>query len=777
MEQDSNKLADVKVEDGLLVERPAKEKRLLVVLLVIVCLTVFAVYLPALSSQAMCFDDNRYLVDNFLVRNPGWYSAWRFLSEVLVPSTVGGYYQPLTMISLMLDYALGGRPENLTIFHLTSMLFHVANTGLIIVLIYLLFGKPVVAAAVGLLFGVHPLTVEAIPWTGERKTLLAAFFALACLIIYVAYSRKTNRKLYAGCLIAYILALMSKPTSTPLPVIMLLMDFWPLKRLGKRALWEKIPFFAIGGISGIITFISQARTASVITPEQYGAMRVPFVFCHNIIFYLYKMVWPVNMSPHYVFPANVSLSNPVILAGVVGTCILIPALIISLLWTRAALTGWLVFFLMVLPTMQALQFSDVIASDKFAYLPSLGVLLVLACFLSTIWGKANNAVFRRTAIIVIVLILATAEAGATRRQIGYWKDSITINAHMADVRPNAVAPHNNLGVAYAEKGDVAKAMEEFNIVLKIDPNDDMATFNVARVLEERGIKDPALEGYRDVLKRWPENDALASNSCSAIGRLLAAKGDYEGAIAAFKQGIQIRPNNGELHSGLASTLMDMGRIEDAIKEFRIAVQFKPDARLYNNLGLAYSSVGDAEGAMNSYKAAIWHDPNNAEAHYNYGNLLLALEKPAQAAGEYEKAIKAKPTYAKAYGNLAVALSLMGKADEAIETNRFVISLDPNDPNVYYNLAGVLEGKGQVDEAIENLRKVIELVPDDLIARTDLAKMLLGQGKIEEAMEEFRNVLRIDPTYQDALSGLQKAHEIKEGKSSPQPNVGVSPANP
>jgi len=770
MEQDT-----IETKDGLLAEAKLSDKKLLIVLLAMVCLTVFAIYWPALSARALCFDDNRYLVDNALVRNPSWHSAWRFLIEVLKPSTVGGYYQPLTMISLMVDYALGGRPENLTIFHLTSILLHVANTGLIIVLMYLLFGKSVVAAAVGLLFGLHPLTVEPVPWTGERKTLLAAFFALSCLVIYVAYSRKANRKLFMGCLIVYILALMSKPTSTPLPMVMLLMDFWPLKRLGKHALLEKIPFFVIGGISGIITFISQALTASVITPEQYGAMRVPFVFCHNIIFYLHKMVWPVNMSPHYVFPKDISLSNPAILAGVIGTCILIPALIISLRWTRAALTGWLIFFIMVLPTMQALQFSDVIASDKFAYLPSLGILLILACFLSRLWSKPGKAGLR-SAMIIIVVILAIAEAGATRRQIGYWKDSITINAHMADVTPLAVAPRNNLGVAYAEKGDFAKAMEQFNIVLKIDPNDDMANFNVARVLEERGMKDQALAGYREVLKIGIDK-LMISNAYCAIGRLLAAKGDYEEALDSFAQGIKLKPNNGELHISMASTLMEMGKVEDAIGVFQTAVTLKPDAKLYNNLGLAFTSVGNAEGAMNSYKTAIWHDPNNAEAHYNYGNLLLALEKPAQAAGEYEKAIKAKPTYAKAYGNLAVALSIMGKTDEAIETNRFVISLEPNDANLYYNLAGILEGKGRVDEAIESLRKVIELVPDDLSARTDLANYLLGQGKIDEAMEEFRNVLRIDPTYQEALTGLQKAHEIKEGKNLPQFNVGVSPVNP
>jgi protein O-mannosyl-transferase len=158
--------------------RSVSETRLLAILLVIVCAAVFAVHWSALSAQATSFDDEQYLFKNPLVQNPSWKSAWRFLSEVLSPSTVGGYYQPLTMISLMLDFGFGGRADNLMPFHLTSLCLHTVNTALVIVFLYVLFGDLWPAIIVGLLFGVHPLTVEPIPWISERKTLLASFFAL-----------------------------------------------------------------------------------------------------------------------------------------------------------------------------------------------------------------------------------------------------------------------------------------------------------------------------------------------------------------------------------------------------------------------------------------------------------------------------------------------------------------------------------------------------------------------------------------------------------------------
>jgi len=249
-----------------------------VIIIAAVCVIVALVHWPALSAKALSFDDQQYLTKNVLVQNPGWRSAKRFLMEVLEPSTVAGYYQPLTMISLMADYAAGGRENNLRPFHITSLALHTVNTALIIVLLYMLFGNIWAAAAAGLLFGIHPMTVEPIPWVGERKTLLAAFFALWSLIFYVRYSRSGSWKSYTGCFLMYLLALMSKPTSVALPAVMLLMDYWPLKRLKVKSVFEKLPLFVLGGIFAGITYVSQQRTCVAILPTKTGPVNVFFLF-------------------------------------------------------------------------------------------------------------------------------------------------------------------------------------------------------------------------------------------------------------------------------------------------------------------------------------------------------------------------------------------------------------------------------------------------------------------------------------------------------------------
>jgi len=324
--------------------RVASQKEVLVCSLLIVCTLVLVAHLPVLKARALSFDDSQYLNDNVLVRNPGWASTYRFLTEVLEPSSVRGYYQPLTMISLMLDYAFGGRPDNLWPFHLTNLALHAANTALVIVLLYLLFDHPWMAAGIGLLFGLHPMSVEPIAWVCERKTLLAAFFALWSLILFVLFAYKGGWKLSFGCFIMYLLALMSKPTSLPLPLVMLIMDYWPLNRLKRQAILEKLPLFALGGIFVIITYVSQARTASVSLPSEYGTERIPLIICHNIIFYLRKIIWPADLSCFYGYPEPLALSHPMVLTGVTGTCALIPVLLISLRWTKSIVIGWLIFF-------------------------------------------------------------------------------------------------------------------------------------------------------------------------------------------------------------------------------------------------------------------------------------------------------------------------------------------------------------------------------------------------------------------------------------------------
>jgi hypothetical protein len=537
----------------------------LTVLIIIVAIAVIATHWPMLSAKAFSFDDIQYLSENLLVQNPSLASAWRFLVEVLKPSTVHGYYQPLAMISIMLDYAMGGRDDNLQPFHRTSLALHVANTALVIVLLYLLFDRAWVAAMVGLLFGVHPMTVEPSVWISDRKTLLATFFALWCLILYICFTRKKSWRFYSACLLTYVLSLMSKPTSTPLPVLLLLLDYWPIRRISKQTVLEKLPFFVVGGISAIITYISQKGTASVAVPAKYDLGRIPLTFCHNIIFYLYKMFWPVNLSSHYAFPNVLRLSDPMVLAGVIGTCILIPSLVISLHWTRALLTGWLIFFVAILPTMQVIEFSDVIASDKFAYLPSIGLLMILAWFLAHLWGSAslNRIGIRQAGLIAVVLVLAASESVAARHYLVHWQDTESLWRYMVRITPWAPAPHRGLGDALLRNGKVEEAISEYKQHIQLMPNSCAALNNLAWILATNGnpqVRNPAeaVELAERAYKITPYD--RRPETLDTLAAAYAAAGRFDEAVRVAEKAMELTASSNvnrrvdALRSGIRSRI-------------------------------------------------------------------------------------------------------------------------------------------------------------------------------------------------------------------------------
>lgn len=663
-----------------------------------VCAVVLVVQWPALSAQTLFFDDAEYLTNNPLVQNPSRSSAWRFLNEVLEPSTVHGYYQPLTMISLMFDYAIGGRPDNLRQFHRTSLALHVANTALVIILLYLLFGQALIAAGVGLLFGLHPITVESIPWVGERKTLLAAFFALWCLVFYVSYIRKSNWKFLICCILMYIFALMSKPTTVPLPAMLLLLDFWPLRRMSKRSIIEKIPLFCIGIIFVLITVVSQSRTASVTMPGKYGPERIILVLCHNIVFYLNKIIWPSNLCPYYPFPNPISLSHPMILTGVTGTVILLLVLLLSLRWTRALLTGWLFFFIAILPTMGIIGFTVVIASDKYAYLPLTGLLMILVWLLQSLCMRIQRPVVCRVSIVFFILILAVAESVATRRCLGYWQNNEAISQLMLDLVSDSPQVYSFAAVELARQDRNIEAIENFKKAIEIG-HDSMTEIN---------YKETVTAHYN-------------------LGVILVRQNRLDEAIEQFSNAVQLRKSDYDAHLQLAHTLVRKGHLDRAIEHYNQALRLKPgSADIHNRLGLVLSKQGKSNEAIAEYRRALQHEPGNVNLLCNLGSELAKQGIFNEAIEQYNKAIELEPQNIIAHGKLGLVLGGAGRIDEAIKEFRIVLAAWPDDAEMYCNIGILLEKQGKLDEAINEYRKALQVNPEYTKARNLLDAVLVKQ---------------------------------------------------
>ncbi len=600
------------------------DPRLLALALLLVGVIVAAVHWPVLDCRALALDDAAFVTHNPLVTHPSWNSAGRFFGEVLEPSTVKGYYTPLTMTSLMLDYAMGGRPEDPRAFHRTSLLLHALCSMLLALLLYQFFGGLVPAVAAGLVFGLHPLMVEPVAWIAERKTLLATLFALGSMLGYLQYCWRKEWRWMAVSAALFLLALLSKPTVVMLPLLLLLLDYWPLRRFDARAIPEKWPHFLLAAASGAITLVSHQRTAGIGEASSSDFLQVPVRVGYLLSFYLGKIAWPSDLCIAYPPPDPFTLSNPVVLGGVLGVCALT-----ALLWmrprrARGPLACWLFFVLALAPTLGAVKYSWVIASNKYVHFPAIGLAVLLASTLAAAWGSPRlKAPVPRAALALVLCALLAFEAAGARAALRSWTDSLTLFRQAARLAPESSVIQNelgvlledsspeesithlqravelepaygeaqyNLGVAQGEHGMLAESVLHFREAARLLPADADAAYNLGAAVRLQGRLDEAEAQFRRALQLRPDH----VQAMQQLAGLLAARGKFEAAIAEFRKGVALAPDDPGLRFGLAAALSLLGsHARESVQQIRQALRLRPDwPEALNALAWAQATSSD-----------------------------------------------------------------------------------------------------------------------------------------------------------------------------------------
>jgi len=349
-------------------------------------------------------------------------------------------------------------------------------------------------------------------------------------------------------------------------------------------------------------------------PGQYEhhLLNVPLIICYDIVFYLSKMLWPASLSSHYPYPEPFGLSNPRLLISVVAAIVIVFLLVISTRWTLAALIGWLIFFIMILPTMQVIRFSDVVASDKFAYLPSIGLIMVLAAFLKWLCGKLPH---RALSIGIIVILLAGSEAVATRRYLACWQDSITLYKHMLAVDPKSSAIYDNLGMAYAQQGRYDDALEALQKAIALNPNNGPIYFDLGVFYLDYSQPDKAVDAFAAAVKLVPDYGDAYLNLSIAYWRL----GRFEESLKAAQQAAKLQPNLAAVCLNLGFVCGNLGKYPEAANAYGQAVRIDPvDPKARFGLALASLQAGQRNVALQQYEILKSLDPNSAD---RLGNLL------------------------------------------------------------------------------------------------------------------------------------------------------------
>ncbi len=768
---------NVHASSSLTPSRPPPPALLLLGLLTtLVVATTLAAHWPVLTAQAVSFDDEEAIIRNRLIQNPSWSSVRRFFSEVTLSSVVRGYYRPLTLTSFMLDWAMGGRPDDLRVFHRTSLALHVGCTVLIVLLVYQIFRRPVPAALTGLLFGVHPLAVEPIAWVMERKTLLAAFFAFACLNALVRYTRRPRSAWYVAAIAAYLLSLLSKPTTTPLPVMMLLMDIWPLRRfkapphapdasdasrralgfgsIAARLILEKLPFFVLSAVFAVLCVICEQKVNPLAIPAAVSPLHLPLRLCWLIAFYPCKLLLPIRLSSIYTLPEPLALANPWVLAAVAGTLLLAAVLLISRRRTPALWAAAAMFYIGLAPTMGLVEYSWVVASDKYVYFPAVAPLLLLACLLGWLQDRKDSTraadslrSFRlstfdfRLWTVVAALVLTGLLTTATRRYLGYWQTTESLCDHMVALAPHAAPAYNNRAILYGRKQDYPGAIRDCNRAIELLPDYAEAYNNRGTAHDALGDLDRAIDDYTQAIRFKHEYGLAYNNRCISYGK----KQEYQQAIEDCTKAIEILPDLMGAYYNRGLAWAGQRDYESAIRDFSRAIDLEPGhAEAWSNRATAHYALGHDDQAIRDYSTAIELNPGHAEAWYKRGLVYGKKREDTAAMADFTRAIQLNPRHADAYHNRAIIYGRQRDYVRAIRDLDQVIELKPQSAEAYYSRGTAHDETGDFPQAIADYTRAIELKPAYPMAYNNRGNTHYRLRDHERAIADYSKAVELDP---------------------------------
>ncbi|GFO70466.1 O-GlcNAc transferase [Geomonas limicola] len=591
--------------------------------LLLVCLTA-AVYAQVAQHRFVSFDDTLYLTANpNLSRGLSAEGIrWAFTS------LYGSNWHPVTWLSHLVDVQLFGMaPAG---HHLVNVALHIVAVLLLMYFLHRATGAFWRSWLVAALFALHPLHVESVAWAAERKDVLSGLFFFLTLILYRRYAERPGQPGYLLTLTVYLLGLMVKPMLVTLPLLLVLADYWPLKRLDlsgtPRISWtqlkplvlEKVPFLAAAIASVLVTVVAQQRGGSVMDLQ-----RIPLLLrlensALSYVRYLLKTAWPSDLAVFYPFADQLPWWQ---VLGALCFIILTSYLVLRFGRRHPYLpVGWFWYLITLVPVIGLVQVGGQAMADRYSYLPLVGIFLAVSWGLAELTGQYEPARHWFPAAAALgILLLATV----SWHQVGYWKDSITLYRHTIEVTRDNSIILDNLGVELLEQGDLAGAIESHLASLRINPQFATAHYNLGFALDTKGDLDGAMQEYRTVLRLNPNHFEALNN----LGYDLQQRGDLAGAIASFERASQLRPELPMPRISLGTALVNAGELPRAISVFREVLLMAPDnLKARSNLGVALARQGNLEAASREFETVLQMNPQDPVARQNLERARAQLGK-------------------------------------------------------------------------------------------------------------------------------------------------------
>jgi tetratricopeptide (TPR) repeat protein len=663
--------------------------------LIVACVTV---YWQVGHHDFVRYDDNAYITENPNVQAgltlKG--SHWAFTTFH------AANWHPVTWLSHMVDCQLFGLKPGM--HHVVNLLFHIANSLLLFLVFRRMTGAIWQSGFVAGLFALHPLHVESVAWVAERKDVLSTFFWLLTMYAYIGFVERRTLVRYLLIVPPFVLGLMSKPMLVTLPFVLLLMDYWPLRRLHLKQMsrqkchsttgrysvltlvWEKVPLLALSTLSSLVTLHAQHVSGAISSLETLSLnIRIANAIV-SYAKYVGKTIWPSRLAVFYPHPESLPVWQVIGAGSLLG---LLSFMVLSKGKRLPFLAfGWFWYIGTLVPVIGLVQVGRQAMADRYTYVPLIGLFIMLAWGITEFMSKWR---FRVTVLAFFTGVLFLSLMISTWVQVNHWKDTVALFRHAANATHRSYMAHVNLGTALAEQGNYEEALEHLN------------------------------------------------------------------------KAVQFGPDHPETHFELANALADHGNLEKAISHFYKAVQLKPD-HLYAhyNLGVFLTRQGRLEEAFSHYSEALRIKPNCADAHSGLGTVLAKQGNYQEAIHHFRQALRISPGHQDAQKNLQQAMAFQDRLNESNKRYRQVERFEPQSADEHYN-AGVTQARqGNLNNALAHFREAVRIDPEHAKAHNGVGNVLARQGDYNDAIHHFREALRIAPDYTSAQRNLEKALARQRG---------------
>jgi len=648
-------------------------QRTLIICLLLAAATT-AVYIQVKDFEFVAYDDGVYVYDNPVIYNGLTMEGvkWVFTE----PHCAN--WHPLTGLSHMLDCELfGGKKADAGRHHLKNLALHVLNTILLFLVLMSMTRATWRSAFVAALFALHPLHVESVAWVSERKDVLSMLFWLLAIWAYVAYARRGSVLRYIAVVILMAIGLMAKPMLVTLPMVLMLLDYWPLKRgsfgpakpiaetdiekkqgepaddheFPQRSVGflfvEKIPLLALSVAGSILTFSFQKGVGAVLAEGRVDFTHRAYNALVSYVHYIQDMFWPTELAilyPHPYLIGGVRLESFRIVASI-AILFIVSAAVIFFRNKKYLLMGWLLYLGTLVPVIGLVQVGEMARADRYTYIPLIGLFIMIAWAIPT---KAVGARSVKVGIFATAIIVLAVLATMTSRQVGYWKNTKALSGHAIELHPNNYLMHVNYATGLISEGKTDEAVKHLEIAIKINPGCTNAYNNLGIIYSQRGMQEKAAQMYAKARFVDPKSRTAHYN----VANTLRKKGKLPEAIKEYEAAIAIDPMYSEAHHNLGITLIMIGKMEEGIDHIATALRLKPDfPDACCSMGVVYKKQGKLKEAMKQFQKTLKLDPENIGAHLNMAEVFERLGKPADAARQLELILGFDPQNGSARGHL------------------------------------------------------------------------------------------------------------------------------